>query len=323
MLHAVKGQSWQVLDHGYIKLLDFMGTDESIVEAARTSTRKGFQAWGPHEKCRTCGRMIYPDGRVIYTPFQGLSCDKKDAHCIMEKQPGDETLLDYLWRHGHHTPFEMVELKVEVKAPILCWRQIMRHRTFSFNEASGRYAKMPNEHYVPSRERICSQSKKNKQGSADPVDHNTAENFRVKMEAQQWEIYSLYDDCVALDIANETARLNTPVSRYSTAVMKTDLRNWFHFLELRMDGHAQWETRQYANVVGDIVSALFPRAWAVFQEHTLFGTRFSRTEMGIIQSLVHAFQNQMPSTDILRLEAEERGLSGSRLDEFLKKLSAA
>lgn len=317
MIHI--GQKWQVLDHGYIKLLDFMGKDESIIEAARTSTMKGFQAWGPHEKCRTCGLLIQGE-RAIFTPLN--SCDYHGAHHIMEPQPGDEHLLDYLWRHGHYTPFEMVQLKIEVKAPILVWRQWMRSRTQSYNEASGRYAKMGNEHYLPSPERVQAQSKSNKQGSEGALDPLVVKHFLETLKLQQEQIYETYESFISDGIANETARDNTPLTRYSTAVVNTDLRNWLHFLNLRMDSHAQWETRQFANFVGnEIVSQLFPRTWAVFQEYTLFGVHFSKTEMDILRDLIVSLQlGETKISDLFAEEAQTRGMSKSRISEFISKL---
>ena len=312
-------KQWPVLDHGYIKLLDFMGKDEDIIAAARTSTKKGFQAWGPHEKCRTCGLIVQG-----HHDFGGVSnsCELNGAHHIMEKQPGDEHLLDYLWRHGHMTPFEMVELKLEVKAPILVWRQWMRHRTQSFNEASGRYAKMDDEHYLPSPERVQGQSKKNKQGSEGTLDPLTVKHFLETLELQQKQIYETYEGFIADGIANETARDNTPITRYSTAVVKTDLRNWLHFLGLRMDSHAQWEIRQYANVIGnEIIATLWPWSWRTFKEHTLYGVHFSKTEMDILRNLIVTLQaGQIAPSEVFVEEAQVRGMSKSRIDEFMAKL---
>lgn len=313
-------QRWPVLDHGYIELLDWMGTDESIIEAARTSTKGGFRCWGIHERCKTCGLIVQLD-RTLFTPKN--SCDFNGAHHVMEKQPGDENLLDYLWRHGHHTPFEMCELKILVKAPILVWRQWMRHRTQSFNEASARYAKMDAEHYLPSPERIKAQSKTNKQGSEGDVASEKVDHFLGHMEQQQNEIYDLYDWSIEeAGIANETARLNTPVSRYSTAVVKTDLRNWLHFLNLRMDGHAQWEIRQYANVIGEqIVRELWPWTWGIFKEHTLQGVHFSRSEIEILRDLLVILQGgKIVPSEVFEEEAQARGMSKSRINEFLDKL---
>lgn len=322
--YVAKGQKWDLLDHGYIKLIDFMGSDEGIVEAARMSTGKSFQGWEPGERCRHCG-WREDSKKFEYDGFLKSKCDQNGAHHVMEKVPGDAALLDYLWRHLHTSPFEFGEIHIEVLAPVLVWRQWMRHRTQSYNEASARYTQMPNLHYLPSPERIQAQGKKNKQGSEGRVDPLAVKHFLETCKLQQDQVYESYEMFISEDgIANETARLNSPVSRYSKARVKTDLLNWFRFLALRMEEHAQWETRQYANCIGnEIVAKLFPRSWAVFQEHTLFGARLSRTEMSVIQDILLAWQQNMPSTDILRGEAEDHGLKGSALDEFLTKVRKA
>ena len=98
-----------VLDKGYLDVVEVWGADEQIIEAARMSTNKGFQGWG------------HP------------------------AEPGDERLLAYLWKHKHHSPFEMAGLTVEVKAPLMVFREWHRHRTFSYNEMSGRYTQMLEE----------------------------------------------------------------------------------------------------------------------------------------------------------------------------------
>ena len=88
-----------------------------------------------------------------------------------------------------------------------------------------------------------------------------------------------------------------------------------------MHPHAQWEIRMYAETIGnEIIAKVFPRVWQVFQEHTLYGTHFSRTEMGIIQSLIMSLENRVPDLGLEKTMAEEAGLKDSVLEEFLKKL---
>jgi thymidylate synthase (FAD) len=317
--YVAKGQDWKVLDHGYIRLIDWMGTDETIIEAARMSTGKGFQAWEPHQRCKKCGTIQTPEG-VAYTAL--LPC-KHGEHEI-ERQPGDLSLLDYLWRMGHHTPFEMNEIHIEVYAPILVFRQWHRHRTMSYNEASARYAKMSEDHYLPTPERIQAQDKKNKQGSSGNLDDDFKEDWLDTMKAEQGSVYQEYLRAVDCGVANETARLNTPVSRYSKMRVKTDLRNWLGFLKLRMHPHAQWEIRQYANVVGnEIIAKLFPRTWGIFQEHTLEGVNFSRTELKVVQELLTYMEKHAACADLLQGTAEKHGLKGSLLKEFLAKVQSA
>ena len=235
-----------VLDHGYVKLIDTMGNDETIIEAARMSTGKGFQGWGPKE-----------DGK-----------------------PGDEKLLAFLWENQHTTPFEMCELALEVQAPIMVFREWHRHRTQSYNEFSARYEKMPDLHYLPAPERVQKQSTSNKQGSAEPM--QGANSYRAGWEKEQKMVFDAYEQAIEDGMAKEVARLNCPVSRYSKMRVKANLLNWFRFLGLRMAPNAQWEIRQYANAVASIVKSWCPRSYALFEEHTLYGVRLSRSQVAAL-----------------------------------------
>jgi thymidylate synthase (FAD) len=230
----------KVLDHGYVKYIDHMGSDRSVIEAARMSTNKGFEGW-----------------------------DK------------DAKLLRYLYENKHMTPFECGgELQVEIQAPIFVFRQIMRHRTFSFNELSARYTMMPNLHYIPSSDRLTKQSKSNKQGSSEnQIDDYYKNNILKNFNTEQQDIFDNYIYSVdEANLSREVARINTPVSRYSRIRAKTDLRNWLHFLSLRMHPHAQWETREFAKAAAIIIKELFPRTYNLFDEYTLNSISISKTE---------------------------------------------
>lgn len=118
-----------VLDHGFVRLVDHMGDDLSIVRAARVSYDAAWRAG--------------------------------------ENEGSDKRLINYLWKNKHTTPFEAVEFQFEVKAPIFIFRQWHRHRTWSYNELSARYRELPEEFYVPKPEHIGTQSKDNKQGRVE------------------------------------------------------------------------------------------------------------------------------------------------------------
>ena len=270
-----RGAEIKVLDHGYLKLVDWMGSDESIVEAARMSTGKGFLGWGPFD-CPDCGHL--PSEEKIHlhgTPLGKQGCKKCGGKGYI---PGDEKLLGFLNENRHDTPFEMVELMVEVQAPIMVFREWHRHRTQSYNEMSARYIQMPNLHYIPSVERIIAASKKHRnkqqggggelkmpphfdQAPAILSETEIAEWVRVRIAQEQQSIYELYEVLLTMGIAPEVARIDTPVARYSRMRAKTDLRNWLAFLTLRSDEAAQWEIRQFAFSLGYFISRLLPRTW--------------------------------------------------------------
>jgi thymidylate synthase (FAD) len=317
-----KGTQWKVLDHGYIKLIDWMGDDADIVRAARMSTNRGFEGWEPGEVCKNCrARFVSADlGTVNHLP----DCPSGQIGGITEwvKVPGDTALLETLLSERHTTPFEMVELKLEVMAPLMVYREWHRHRTQSYNEWSARYAQMANLHYIPSLERICKQSTINKQGSGEPFDPEEAKNIRDKFGDEQDDIYEFYDALIKDGVAKEIARINTPVSRYSKMTVKTDLWNWFAFLNLREDPPAQWEIREYAKVIGHtIIKDLFPKSYELWLEHMRYAIRLSRTEHKVLREFFHALDAEVDDGLLLGLrEMARKALPGKKAERFMKKI---
>ena len=245
-----------VLDHGYLKLIDSWGGDESIIEAARMSTGKGFKGWGP-KKCEAC------DGTGEVADHACAPCKGKG------RIVGDEGLLGFLYRHKHSTPFEMAGLTIEVQAPILVFRQWHRHRTQSYNEMSARYTPLPDVNYRPTVERCIVVDGANKQAGKTTVRTPTHEEVLDWLEMLD-RSYVLAEDTyqrgLEIGIPKEVARCPVPVARYSRMRASTNLRNWLAFLTLRIDTHAQEEIRVYAEVVGQFISKKFPRTWELFVE---------------------------------------------------------
>lgn len=224
----------KILDQGYVNFIESWGSDERIVEAARMSVDKGFISWDP-----------YP----------GAS-------------KGDTGLLAHLYNNKHSTPFEMAGMIIEVKAPIFVFREWHRHRTQSYNEMSARYVQLPDENYMPTLERCMT-------GANTPTANKQAQGTKILVEkdALDWiveleDLYihaqAVYDHGIAIGIPKELARLPVPVARYSRMRASANLRNWLAFLTLRKAVFAQWEIRQYADAVGDMIEEKFPRIYALF-----------------------------------------------------------
>lgn len=217
----------EVLDHGYISLVESWGSDERIIESARMSTSGSFKGWDT-----------------------------------------DHRLLRYLWEHKHYSPFEMAGVTFEVQAPIFVFREWHRHRTQSYNELSARYTELPDLFYIPSLERLMGgkQSTKNKQGSELGFDPGTAEVLQETIRETLTESRRMYEQLLQSGLSREIARVVVPVSQYSRMRASANLRNWLAFLSLRLDPAAQWEIRQYAQAVSNIVKELFPRTHQLFTE---------------------------------------------------------
>lgn len=207
---------------------------------------KLIEAWGSDEQIIRAARQSTDKG------FQGW--------------PEDERLLGYLYRHKHMTPFEMAGMVIEVQAPIFVFREWHRHRSQSFNELSGRYVQLPDLTYVPSIERLSAggQSATNKQASGAAFD--APEEAREIIASAHLEARAHYERLLEMGVARELARAVLPVAQYSRMWASANLRNWLAFLDLRLPENAQWEIRQYAEAVLDLVRAHFPRTAALFEE---------------------------------------------------------
>lgn len=216
-----------VLDHGYVRLVDSMGSDLSIVRAARVSYDAAWRAG--------------------------------------EDEGSDRRLINYLWKNRHTTPFEAVTLTFEVHAPIFVFRQWHRHRTWSFNELSARYRELPEEFYVPAAEVLKAQSSSNKQGRDGDLDPPVVEAVLDAMRASSSAAFQSYRAMLDLGVARELARSVLPVSTYSTMFATVNLLNLFKFLTLRCDPHAQYEIRVYADAMLEMAASVAPvacEAWS-------------------------------------------------------------
>ena len=198
----------------------------------------------------------------------------------------DESLIRYLLRHKHTTPFEMAELKFLVRVPMDCWRQWIRHRTASVNEYSTRYSEAIDSFHTTDPKDWRSQSTANRQGSGNGFDLNTGLLFSATEEEFHDTARELYKSRLKAGVAREQARKDLPLSTYTEAYWKIDLHNLLHFLALRLDSHAQAEIRAYATAIVRIVSKLFPITWRAFEDYRLHSLQLTRLEIAVIQRLV-------------------------------------
>ena len=222
----------KVLDHGYVRLVDSMGNDLSIVRAARVS----FDA-----EWRTGA----------------------DAGA-------DEKLINYLMANKHTSPFETVAFTFEIKCPIFIARQWHRHRTWKYNEVSARYTELPEEFYIPDPLVVGKQHTKNKQAREIPVERDASELAQIGIEADMLrmhctEAFRIYHFLMERGWPRELARSALPVNTYTRFFGTVDLHNLFHFLSLRDHSHAQYEARQYAKAIIRLIQPVVPVSVAAWQ----------------------------------------------------------
>ena len=273
-----------------------MGDDSSIVQAARVSYDKDIQ------------------GNTL--------SDRDNNAEVWEKQiKVDRQLIRYLMNHSHTTPFEMVEIKFMVQVPMDCWRQWIRHRTASVNEYSTRYTEALDFFQVTPPQEWRLQATDNKQGSSGYLDEDTGKTMsEIEVEFQQ-TARNIYEFRLQKGIAKEQARKDLPLSTYTRAYWKCDLHNIFNFLRLRMDSHAQYEIRMYANCMFEIVKSICPVACEAFEDYVLHAKKFSRMEMEMIRNLLTISHNNVVPISERCEESKPASMTDREWKEFLNKIS--
>jgi thymidylate synthase (FAD) len=270
-----------VLDHGFVRVVDYMGDDGAIVQAARVSYGRGTR-----------------------------------------KVSEDQGLIRYLMRHRHSTPFEMCEIKYHVKLPIFVARQWIRHRMASVNEYSARYSILDREFYIPAPEHLAAQSESNRQGRGAVLEGDAASAVLDLLREDASRCHDHYalmlggeeagGEGRGFGLARELARMNLTLNTYTQWYWKADLHNLLNFLALRLDSHAQYEIRVYAEAMLQTVRAWVPQACAAFEEYRLGAFTFSASMLGVLRRML-AGEN---------VEQKGSGLSRREWDELMTALAA-
>ena len=173
-------------------------------------------------------------------------------------------LIRYLIKHKHWSPFEMVSLCVEINTTRSISAQILRHRSFSFQEFSQRYAEAPGAPVIP---HFRTQDTRNRQASHDTLDSSLQAAFQGRALNLFSESFQLYKDMVDAGVAKETARDVLPLSTPTRLYMHGTIRSWIHYLDLRAEEGTQLEHQKIAKAIKaifaeelpDIYNAVWPK----------------------------------------------------------------
>lgn len=254
LLSQLRWKKFPVLNDGFVCLVDCMGDDGAVVQAARVSYGEGTQ-----------------------------------------RVSDDRTLIRYLMRHRHSTPFEMAEVKLLVRVPMDCWRQWIRHRTASVNEYSTRYSVAIDSAQATLPEDWRTQAEQNRQGSGPALPPDVGQKLSENEHHFQMAAREIYKERLEAGVAREQARKDLPLCTYTEAYWKVDLHNLLHFLALRMDSHAQQEIRDYATTIGEqILRPLFPVVWEAFNDYRLNAMLLSRLDMELVARLTQTAGRSPP-----------------------------
>ena len=228
---------YYILDNvAFVRLVDHMGTDQDIVRAARVSYDADWRAG--------------------------------------DSEGSDKRLIGYLMKNAHTSPFEAVQLTVEICCPMFIARQWHRHRTWSYNEVSARYTELDMGYYIPRLEDVGVQSKDNKQ-VRDRVEMTEAQqdlamDFVDGLRTQSESAFKEYKYWLEQGVPREIARSLLPMNTYTRFFGSVNLHNMFHFLRLRLHSHTQYEMRMYALALLHICSVIAPVATRAFKDNLRF-----------------------------------------------------
>lgn len=236
-----------VLDHGFVVLRNISGP-----------TRRPYD--------------VHVKGGLSDRPFDADDTDPANSARMSFDQTDkgrtraeDLRLCEYLMKNWHNTPFEMVEIWLEMKLPIFVARQFVRHRTVSINEVSGRYVQLPPEWYTP--ETVGGKAANKKQGQEDNLDEDMKSAFRIRLNHHCQRGYENYEEAIKAGVAPEHARMFLSLNHYTHWLWKQDLHNMLNFLRLRDHSHAQIEAQMYAKAIDQMLRQYLPETMALYDKY--------------------------------------------------------
>jgi len=225
----------EVLDKGFIEVVDSLGSDLTVVNSARVSFGKRKEKW-----------------------------DKSD-----------ERLVRYLAKYKHYSPFRHLQVQFHIKAPEFVMRQWYKHvvgiettsnsaiKDHAWNEISGRYVPVE-DFYVPSVWR--KQSDDNKQASEGVLDDLQQKRMSAAYDEYMRQVEMIYDRMISAGTAKEQARIILPLSQYTEVYWTASFQAIMNFIELRNEKTSQWEIQEYAKVMLDLMKDVYPQTTKLWSE---------------------------------------------------------
>lgn len=282
----ILGQYFPVLDHGFVALVDYMGSDESIERAARVS-----YGYGTRHSSRTRGLIRYLRRHRHTTPSEMVELK---FHCAMPMFVARQWI--------RHRTANVNEYS---------GRYSLMPLLFYTPEAGDFALQSPQNNQGRA------------DTNADPALYREAVARWERLRAEASELYGWL---VGEDVARELARIELPLSMYTQWYWKIDLHNLLHFLTLRVDTHAQLEIRRYAEVMAGMVRRVAPMAYEAWLDYDVCGAHLSRGELDAVRQLVEVDGDGITASDGKRLGTAELAgfdLSAREVRELLQKLQPA
>ena len=278
----ILGLYFPVLDHGFVALVDYMGTDEDIERAARVSY--GF---GTRKRSLTRGLLRYLRRHRHTTPSEMVELK---FHCCMP------IFVARQWIR--HRTANVNELSGRYSLmPML------------FYTPADEHLQMQSEKNRQGR-------------TGQPLPTGLRREAKQRWQDGRAGAISTYEWLTNHEVARELARIDLPLSTYTQWYWKIDLHNLMHFLTLRVDSHAQWEIQQYGQLMAGMLKRVAPLSYEAWIDYDVCGARFSRMELDALRALVHASTDGIEGQGrrLGREELGSLGLSRREVDEFLATL---
>ncbi len=245
-IKEVLGKEFRCLDKGFVRLVEVMGDDSSIVQAARVSYGKGTKS-------------VNEDRNLI-------------RYLMRHRHTSPFEMVEFKFH---------VKLPIFVARQWIRHRTANVNEYSGRYSIMNDEFYIPDQDAVRKQSKINKQGRAN-----EPIDSEIAEKFIQDVQETQQLLYDKYNHYLQDEIARELARVNLPLSTYTEWYWKIDLHNLFHFLQLRLDETAQYEIREYAKVIAKIVEATVPMAYEAFVDYRLESVAFSRLELKILNTMV-------------------------------------
>lgn len=246
MKEELLGKEFKVLDKGFVRLVDVMGDDNSIVQAARVSYGKGT-------------KTVREDRGLI-------------RYLIRHKHTTPLEMVEFKFH---------IKLPIFIARQWIRHRTAnVNEYSGRYSEMTDDFY-LPDPEQIRPQSTMNRQGR-----SDEELPDNTAMEIRTKLLNTQIKLYDEYKDMLDKDLARELARINLPLSNYTEWYWKIDLHNLMHFLKLRLDDHAQYEIQVYGRVMADIVKQIVPVAWEAFEDYHLNSVTFSAKEGYILKKLI-------------------------------------
>ena len=195
-----------------------------------------------------------------------VSFAKQSSELHEDLSGKDKGLIMFLMRERHGTPFEHNAFRFHVKCPIFVAREWFRHRIGSFNEFSARYSEVPNEFHTPLPDEVRTQVGKPGAYTFEPMGFGTSREVVATIDAHNKHAYRTYQYLLTIGVAKEVARMVLPMSMYTQFYWTVNARSLMNFLSLRTDENAQYEIRQYAEMVEILFREQMPVTWSAWVE---------------------------------------------------------